>query len=85
MKKNCLKFLFLEPFFGGSHRNFAEGLRSHSRHKIDLLTLPARFWKWRMRGAALYFFKKMPSLEGYDGLIVSDLMSLSDFKSLWGP
>jgi glycosyltransferase involved in cell wall biosynthesis len=83
--ENRLKFLFLEPFFGGSHRNFAEGLRSHSRHKIDLFTLPARFWKWRMRGAALYFFKKIPSLEGYDGLIVSDLMSLSDFKSLWGP
>jgi len=79
-----LKFLFLEPFFGGSHGDFAQGLISHSRHKIDLVTLPARFWKWRMRGAALYFVKKIPSLKEYKGLITSDLMSLSDFKALWG-
>ncbi|MBW2707028.1 MAG: DUF3524 domain-containing protein, partial [Deltaproteobacteria bacterium] len=39
--KTRLKFLFLEPFFGGSHREFAQGLVAHSRHSIDLLTLPA--------------------------------------------
>ena len=52
-----MKFLFLEPFFGGSHRYFSEGLSQHSRYRIDLVTLPARFWNWRMRGAALYFLK----------------------------
>jgi glycosyltransferase involved in cell wall biosynthesis len=80
-----LNFLFLEPFYGGSHKDFAQGLVSHSKHKIDLVTLPARFWKWRMRGAALYFVKKIPSLKSYDGLITTDLMSLSDFKALCGP
>lgn len=80
--KTLLKFLFLEPFFGGSHREFARGLVSHSRHQIDLLTLPARFWKWRMRGAALYFIKKIRSLKSYDGLLTTGLMSLSDFKAL---
>jgi glycosyltransferase involved in cell wall biosynthesis len=79
-----LKFLFLEPFFGGSHREFAEGWVAHSRHHLDLLTLPARFWKWRMRGAALHFIGKAPDLAAYDGLIVTDLMSLSDFKALAG-
>ena len=79
-----MKFLFLEPFFGGSHRNFAEGLKAHSRHTIDLVTLPARFWKWRMRGAALFFVKNIPSLKDYDGLITTDLMSLSDFKAICG-
>lgn len=79
-----MKFLFLEPFFGGSHRNFAEGLISNSRHKIDLLTLPARFWKWRMRGASLYFAKKVSHPGSYDGLITTDLMSLSDLKVLLG-
>ena len=77
-----LNFLFLEPFFGGSHREFAKGLVTHSRHHIDLLALPARFWKWRMRGAALYFTKKISTLERYHGLIATDLMSLSDFKAL---
>jgi len=80
-----LKFLFLEPFFGGSHRDFAEGLVGHSTHDIDLVTLPARFWKWRTRGAALHFIKNIPTLSEYDGLILSDLMSLSDFKCLAGP
>ena len=80
--KTRLKFLFLEPFFGGSHREFATGLMAHSTHRIELLTLPARFWKWRMRGAALYFIKKVSDLGGYDGLITTDLMSLSDFKAL---
>lgn len=80
-----MKFLFLESFFGGSHRDFSQGLILHSRHKIDLVTLPARFWKWRMRGAALYFVKRIPSLEEYDGLITTDLMSLSDFKALCQP
>ena len=80
-----MRFLFIEPFFGGSHKDFAEGLISHSRHSIDLVSLPARFWKWRMRGAALHFFKKIEHLDTYDGLITSDLMSLSDFRMLVGP
>ncbi len=35
-----------------------------------------------MRGAALNFIKKIPSFEGYNGLITTDLMSLSDFIAL---
>lgn len=78
------RFLFMESFYGGSHRSFADGLVAHTRHRIDLFTLPARFWKWRMRGAALHFHRKIPDLAAYDGLIVTDLMGLSDFKSLAG-
>ncbi|MBW1779872.1 MAG: DUF3524 domain-containing protein [Deltaproteobacteria bacterium] len=85
MKAKELRFLFLEPFFGGSHRDFAEGLVSHSQHAIDLLTLPSRFWKWRMRGAALHFARQVSGLNQYQGLITSDLMSLSDFKAITGP
>lgn len=76
-------FIFLEPFCGGSHQDFAEGLVHHSDHRIRLYSLPARFWKWRMRGAALHFAGKLPHLTNTDGLIVSDMMSLSDFKSLY--
>ena len=78
------RFLFLESFYGGSHRAFADGLITHSRHAIDLLTLPARFWKWRMRGAALHFIQKAPPLDQYDGLITTDLIGFSDFKALAG-
>jgi glycosyltransferase involved in cell wall biosynthesis len=82
--KTKLRFLFLESFYGGSHKEFADGLVTHSQHRIDLLTLPARFWKWRMRGAALHFLMKAPPLEDYDGLITTDLMGFSDFKALAG-
>ena len=84
MSASRSKLLFLESFYGGSHRAFADGLVQHSRHHIDLVTLPARFWKWRMRGAAFHFFKHIENLVAYDGLITSDLMSLSDFKMLVG-
>ena len=79
-----MKFLFLEPFYGGSHRDFADGWIKHSRHRFDLFTLPARFWKWRMRGAALYLARKVKNPAEYDGLVTSSLLSLSDLKALWG-
>lgn len=82
--KRSLKFLFLEPFYGGSHRDFADGLTAHSRHDIKLVTLPDRFWKWRMRGAAIYLSQKIENPGQYDGLIVSSLLNLADLKALWG-
>ncbi len=79
-----LKFLFLEPYYGGSHRDFADGLVANSRHAIDLVTLPDRFWKWRMRGAALHLADKIDNPGRYDGLVLSGLMNLADLKALWG-
>ncbi|MBN1648952.1 MAG: DUF3524 domain-containing protein [Spirochaetales bacterium] len=78
------RILYLEPFYGGSHRNFADNLQKHSSHRIDLHTMPSRFWKWRMRGAALYFYRLIEKPEQYDLLFLSGLMSLADLKSLWG-
>lgn len=82
--KASLRFLFLEPFYGGSHRDFADGLVAHSRHEIKLVTLPDRFWKWRMRGASIYWSNRIENPGQYDGLIVSSLMNLADLKALWG-
>lgn len=79
-----MRFLFLEPFYGGSHRDFAKGLAAHSRHDIHLATLPARFWKWRMRGAALHFVQTIGDLAPFDGIITTGLMSLADFTALCG-
>ncbi len=77
-----MKPLFLEPFYGGSHKDFADGLCRHSAHAIDMRILPARFWKWRMRGAALQFIRQIQNPGDYDVLLCSDLMSLADFKAL---
>ncbi len=79
-----MKILFLEPFFGGSHQDFAQGFVQHSSHKVDLVTLPARFWKWRMRGAALCFIRQVKNLSQYDLIVATDMMDLTDFKALAG-
>jgi glycosyltransferase involved in cell wall biosynthesis len=80
-----MQVLFLEAFFGGSHRAFAEGLRRHSRHRIELVTLPDRFWKWRMRGAALYMAPRLPPLERFDLILATNLLSLTDLRALLAP
>ncbi len=77
--------LYLEPFYGGSHQDFADGLISYSRHTFTLKTLPNRFWKWRMRGAALYYADQIKHPEDYDLVFTSGLMSIADLRSLWGP
>ncbi len=77
-----LNILFLEPFYGGSHKAFADGLVHHSSHSITLKTMPARFWKWRMRGAALHYLEKIQDWDRYDLIFATDLMSISDLKVL---
>ncbi len=43
----------VEPYFGGSHRQFLEGWQAVGQHQVQLHTLPGRHWKWRMHGGAL--------------------------------
>ena len=77
-----LKVLLLEPFYGGSHKDFALGWQSHSAHHVELLTLPDRFWKWRMRGAALYFAKRVEIVDEWDVIVATDMMNVADFRTL---
>lgn len=79
-----MKILFLEPFFGGSHKNFALGFKAHSSHEVTLVTLPDRFWKWRMRGASLYFVNQVRDFSAFDVILTTDMMDLTDFISLAG-
>ena len=79
-----MKILFLESFFGGSHKEFALGFKAHSCHDVTLVTLPDRFWKWRMRGAALYFVNHVKDFSVFDAIIVTDIFDLTDFLSLSG-
>lgn len=82
---NKLNILFVEPFFGGSHKQWAEGLAVHSSHNIQIVSLPARHWKWRMHGAAITLAEKVRSLKYKPDLIlVSDMLDLATFDSLCG-
>ncbi len=79
--------LFIEPYDGGSHRAFRKGLSSHSKHRFEALTLPARFWKWRMRGAAVWFadlINEMPD-RSWDVLFVTGYLNVADLRGLLNP
>ncbi|MBN2626479.1 MAG: DUF3524 domain-containing protein [Spirochaetales bacterium] len=81
-----MKILFLESFYGGSHRDFADSFAQHSRHDITLITLPARHWKWRQGGSALAFCdeldKRGEQFTDYDGIFLTGLSDLNLLKSL---
>jgi len=72
-----VRILVLEPFFGGSHRQFWEGFRRHSRHEVHLATLPPFHWKWRMRGGALCLAHRLK-----DDPVAADLLFCSDYLAL---
>lgn len=80
----------LEPYFGGSHRHFLEGLARHSHHDLTLFTLPGRNWKWRMHGGALAIADQVRAHEESMGtkpdlFFASDMLDLGVFLSAVGP
>nr|WP_319493742.1 DUF3524 domain-containing protein [uncultured Desulfobacter sp.] len=80
-----MKILFLEPFYGGSHRAVADGFARCSCHQVDIVSLAPRFWKWRMRGSALAFVRQIENINDYDLVFASDMVDITDFKALAGP
>lgn len=48
-----MRIQLIEPYYAGSHRKWAEGFAAFSRHSVDILSLPGRYWKWRMHGGAV--------------------------------
>jgi glycosyltransferase involved in cell wall biosynthesis len=80
------RVLLIEPFYGGSHRAFADGLQAHSRHEIVLLTLPAGEWRQRMRRGAQELAKLSDELPGaFDGIVATDMVDLAVFLTLTRP
>jgi glycosyltransferase involved in cell wall biosynthesis len=81
-----MKVLALEPWYGGSHRNFLEGLIAHSSHEFLPITMAARFWKWRMHGGAVTMARKaLQALEeGFkpDLIFATDMVNLPAFMAL---
>ncbi|MFO7743234.1 MAG: DUF3524 domain-containing protein [Anaerolineae bacterium] len=78
-----MRILVLAPYCGGSHRAWAEGYAAHSDHQVTLLSLPARFWKWRMQGGALTLADEARGLDDVPDLILaSDMVNLPAFLGL---
>ncbi|NNF35664.1 MAG: DUF3524 domain-containing protein [Saprospiraceae bacterium] len=78
-----LNILLLEPFYGGSHKQWADGLVKHSRNKIHISSLPDRHWKWRMHGSALTFAERhKEDIKEYDLVLVTDLCDVAALRGL---
>ena len=81
-----MKILIIEPFFTGSHKKWAEEYQEKSKHEIKILSLPGRFWKWRMHGAAITLAKRYRKLNFSPNLIITtDMLNLPVFQSLINP
>ena len=78
----------LEPFYGGSHRRFLEGLHRHSQHRFELHTLPGRHWRWRMHGSALELARmshERAAVERPQVLFASDMLDVPGYLALGHP
>jgi glycosyltransferase involved in cell wall biosynthesis len=81
-----MNVLALETWYGGSHRNFLDGLVAHSGHTFRIAGMNARFWKWRMQGGAVTLARKAMLMveEGFvpDVIFATDMVNLPAFLAL---
>jgi glycosyltransferase involved in cell wall biosynthesis len=74
------RVVLVEPYYGGSHRSWADGLVAHSRHEIHLVVHDAAYWRWRLRGSALTLAEAVEEVVAEHGppdvLLVSDMVNL---------
>lgn len=78
--------LVVEPYFGGSHQAWAEGLADNLDRPVELLTLPARWWKWRMRGAAVTLAERCSGLATRPAMVLAgDMLDLAAFRTFARP
>jgi hypothetical protein len=84
VKKNrTMKITIISPYHGGSHEAWAEGYQAQSQHEIHLLTLPSRFWKWRMHGGAITLARRFLAQNVTPELILAtDMLDLTTFLAL---
>lgn len=83
METNALHILLIEAFYTGSHKAWADQLQQHSGHKVELMTLPGKYWKWRMYGAAVNLAEKVNAIESTPDLIIAtDMLDVATFVGL---
>ncbi|MDX1477819.1 MAG: DUF3524 domain-containing protein [Saprospiraceae bacterium] len=72
-----------EGFYGGSHKQWLDGLVANSDHDIHTFTLSDRFWKWRMHGASVTLAREFlnSGLEP-DLILATDMLDLSVLLAL---
>ena len=78
-----MKILLIEPYYTGSHRQWAEGYKKYSGHEIKIISMKGQFWKWRMHGGAVTLANQFQQLGWIpDYILASDMLDLSTFLSI---
>jgi len=78
--------LLVEPYYGGSHKRFVDGLATYVDANFSLLSLPPRKWKMRMQLSAPHFInelRKIPTDERcFDTVLFSTFVDAAVFRAL---
>ena len=78
-----MKILIIEPYYTGSHKQWADGYQKHSQHEIRILSMKGQFWKWRMHGGAVTLANQFNEMAWTPDLIIAtDMLDLTTFLSL---
>jgi len=88
MDRQKTKILILEPYYGGSHKYFLEGLLRVVKAEFTQLTLPARKWKMRMQLSAPWFVEMIRALplheRKFDSVLCSTFVDVAVLRALLG-
>ncbi len=78
-----MRIALVEPYYGGSHRAWADGYAASSVHDVGVISHEARFWKWRMQGSFLTLAAQLESdiaARGMpDVILASSMMDVAAF------
>ncbi|MDD2464095.1 MAG: DUF3524 domain-containing protein [Desulfobulbus sp.] len=84
--KNTPQYLFVEPYYGGSHQAFIDGITRFTEGEFTLLALPARKWKLRMQLAAPYMAEQIVEALSkgarFDAIVTSTFLDTAVLKAL---
>jgi len=77
-----LDILIVEAFYTGSHKRWAEDICELSSHRVKVISLPGRHWKWRMHGGAISLAAQYLKDEFVaDVIFCTDMIDVALFKS----
>jgi len=76
-----VRVALVEPYYGGSHRAWADGYLANSANDVTLVSHPARFWKWHMHGAHLTLATDLAEVfeAAPDVVLASSMMNVASF------
>lgn len=85
-----MKIALLEPFYTGSHRQWADQLVQESSHEIRIFSLPGKHWKWRMHIGAVNLAMRTNWNAAFqsgspDVFLATSMLDVSTFRSLLRP